>query len=351
MTVKLIDLYSGNNFNPAKIIADGYTGVIFKAGQGGWADCPRYHPTWWQQAKDAGLLVGWYWLCDSRYHSSYHIKEMENWKIFDDVGQLGLWVDMEKPMIAMTEAAYWKTPYAGHKNVVDFVYLIGEHGINPGIYTGPGAYELIMRGAPKTAHDYLSTCDLWTAQYPYVYVSGVSKPKVYGSWTTWNFWQYREGPDINIFNGGDEEFYMKYGGYISPPTPPDTGEPPMPVPQIPTVVGKARSATNIKTVDGVPSGAVASLPVDGLIYGDWNAGKTDIMYGRSKDGLKNGFYRPTGEFVEWIEPIKAGATNLTVTSYTSIPIPPDPDPTPVVWPPSFILEDEITHARQRYIKE
>ena len=180
MSIKLIDLYSGNKFDPSQIIADGYTGVIFKGGQGAWADVPRYQPTWWNLAAEYGLHRGWYWLCDSRHAAPDHIREMKAWKIFQDVGEFGIWIDMEKPVLSMTERDYWKTPYAGHRNVVDLAYLIHIEGYVPGIYTGPGAYELIMRGAPQTAHDVSGTHDLWTAQYPYVYLPGISKPKLYG---------------------------------------------------------------------------------------------------------------------------------------------------------------------------
>lgn len=220
---KLIDLYSFNDFNPGQIRMDGYSGVIFKAGQGAWADVPRVHPEWWKMAQDFGLLRGWYWLCDSRHHSSSHIEEMLKWKIFDDVGELGLWIDVEKPIISMSESDYWKTPFAGHQNLIDFSYLITLQNVSPGIYTGPGAYSLVMRDAPKEKHDYLSQFPLWTAQYPYKYEEGVSKPSLYGSWKTWTLWQYREGPDVNIFNGTDDEFDSRFGSISIPPT----GEPAM----------------------------------------------------------------------------------------------------------------------------
>ena len=333
MTIKIIDLYSGNKFEPAKILTEGYTGVIFKGGQGGWADCPRVHPEWWKIAADYGLYRGWYWLCDSRFPAPYHIEEMKRFKIFQDVGELGIWIDMEKPVLSMTERDYWKTTYAGHRNVVDFAYLIHTEGHIPGIYTGPGAYELIMRGAPLYSHEYLATNDLWTAQYPYVFVPGVSKPKLYGKWTDWTWWQYREGPDVNLFNGTYDQFIIKYGDAPEEiPEEPNTGEP-MPVPTPPTVVATAKTATNIKTVDGNPSGAVASLPVGGKFYGDWNANRTDIMYGRSKDGTQNGFYRSSGEFVPWSEPIKitAGA-NVTVDPY--VPVTPPPVDPPIDPPPA-----------------
>ena len=41
--IKLIDVYSGNDRTDfAQLVSEGYTGIIFKAGQGGWADVPRY---------------------------------------------------------------------------------------------------------------------------------------------------------------------------------------------------------------------------------------------------------------------------------------------------------------------
>jgi hypothetical protein len=248
---------------------------------------------------------------------------METWKIFDDVGQLGLWVDMEKPMISMTEVAYWKTPYAGYKNVVDFVYLIQNRGVNPGIYTGPGAYELIMRGAPQTAHDYLGKCDLWTAQYPYVYVPGISKPKVYGSWKTWNFWQYREGPDINIFNGTDGEFYMKYGGYISPPIPP---EPPI----IPPPTGETMykgicnvAPTNVKPMDG--SSVLAQLQVGWYVYGDKSVTGTDLIniisYYKGSESAKVNLTKPCKVTVSNLQPLILVTTPPPVVPPTGTPLP------------------------------
>jgi len=214
--IKIIDLYSGNDFVPGQLVMDGYSGVIFKAGQGAWADVPRYHPDWWQMAKDAGLKVGWYWLVDSRYPSADHLDEMDRFHILDDLGELGLWADVEKPVISMTEAEYWKTPYAGSAQVVDFVYLVRLRGVKIGIYTGPGAFDLICGGASQTRKDYLSESELWTAQY-----TSAPQPNLYGAWKSWVWWQQREGPDVNVFNGSDAEFYAKYGG-VQPPPP--TGE-------------------------------------------------------------------------------------------------------------------------------
>ena len=202
-----------NDFVPGQLIMDGYSGVIFKAGQGEWAAVPRYHPDWWQKAKDAGLKRGWYWLVDSRYPASDHITEMEKFHIFDDLGELGLWADVEKPIITMEDGEYKDTPYSGASNVVDFVYLVRNKGHKIGIYTAPGPFELICGGASKERKDYLAECELWTAQY-----TNQPTPQLYGSWKSYVWWQVREGPDVNVFNGTDAEFYAKYGGVMPPST-------------------------------------------------------------------------------------------------------------------------------------
>lgn len=207
MDIKVVDTYSNGAFTPEQWKNEGYSGVIFKAGQGALSDVPRIHPDWWEHAKDAGLYRGWYWLSDSRIHSSSHVLEMNRWNLFKDLGELGLWIDVEKPRISMSEREYWSTPYAGSKNVIDLLYLLNREGVKAGVYTGPGAYDLIFRNASKAEHEYMAKHNLWTAQYPWMYIPGISKPKMYGKWTTWMWWQYREGPDINIFNGNYEEFY------------------------------------------------------------------------------------------------------------------------------------------------
>jgi len=259
MTIKIIDTYSNGEFDPAKWVAEGYSGVIFKAGQGAWADVPRYHPDWWQRAKDAGLKRGWFWLCDSRYHSSKHLDEMDKWNLFADLGELGLWADVEKPVISMTETDYWKTTYAGPSNIVDFVYLVRQRGHKIGVYSGPGAFELTTRGATKSQLDYLAQCDLWTANYPYNYVEGVSQPTLYGSWTTWTWWQWREGPDVNIFNGTEAEFEAKYGASVIVPPPPAGAS---------MYTGTVLTSLNIRPSADTSQVAIGKLSVNDVVTAD-----------------------------------------------------------------------------------
>jgi len=216
--IKLIDVYSGNDRTDfQQLVSEGYTGIIFKAGQGGWADVPRYKPDWYREAGEAGLLRGWYWLVDSRITLQNHKNELRNWLDPQTLNnELGFWVDVEKPQISMTDRDYWKTPYAGAQHVMNFCGFLTGLGVRPGIYTGPGAYQTVAGGADQATHEYLAQFPLWTAQYPYVYIPYISKPTMYGAWTKWTFWQYREGPDINIFNGSDEEFSELFGDNIPP---------------------------------------------------------------------------------------------------------------------------------------
>jgi hypothetical protein len=323
MEIKFIDLYSDNPFDPAKLIAEGYIGVVFKAGQGAWADIPRYCSDWWELARQYSLKRGWYWLCDSRHKSADHITEMKKFHIFESVGELGLWVDIEKPVISMTERDYWKTQFAGYKNLIDFCYLITQEKVTPGIYTGPGAYELVMRGAPKTAHDYLSQFKLWTAQYPWIYVPGISKPSLYGSWKKWTWWQYREGPDVNLYNGTLDQFEAEYvGGVVLPPEPPQitpTGDTSMSV----TVKGTAKTALNIKKVSG--GGAIATLPIGGYVYGVLSVGGTDIT------GFEH-YYKASGQLIPLTDKCKVTAAPSGMVIVEAVEPgttpPPEQPPTP-----------------------
>lgn len=223
--IKVIDLYSGNPRDFDEALNGTFSGVIFKAGQGDWLDVPKIQPDWWKIAGDKGLLRGWYWVCDSRYHSSKHVDAIKRWRDdwkLDLNAELGLWSDVEYPYISMTTEQYWATRYAGHVNVVDFHYLLEVNGINAGLYSGD-VYNEIMKGASSADHDYLAQFRMWPANYPFVYIPGVSKPRMFGHWKTWTFWQYHGNPDYNDFNGTNEEFYALFGAAPTPPEPPIGG--------------------------------------------------------------------------------------------------------------------------------
>ena len=220
--IKIIDLYSGNPRDFTEALNGTFSGIIFKGGQGDWLDVPKIQPDWWKIAGDKGLLRGWYWVCDSRYHSSRHIDTInrwrDDWKI-DLNAELGFWDDVEFPYISCTVEEYWRTQYAGHKNVVDFHYLLEVNEIIAGLYSGD-VFNEIMKNASSADLDYLAKFRMWPANYPYIYIPGVSKPRMFGHWKTWTFWQYHGNPDYSEFNGTDEEFSTLFGGTI-PPQPPE----------------------------------------------------------------------------------------------------------------------------------
>lgn len=214
MTIKIIDLYSDNTVNFDKLYLDGYSGVIFKAGQGELADVPRVHPDWWERAKDSGLDRGWFWVVDSR-HSPQKQRDKILSTIPDD-GELGFWLDCEKAVRKWTDDEYWATPYSGWATIFNLTAYLQSSKIShfnldmPGFYTSPGFFKLLSdkpeSPIPYSVVSYFANCLLWTAQYPWFYIPGVSKPTLYGLWTKWTFWQYREDPDINIFNGDIQDY-------------------------------------------------------------------------------------------------------------------------------------------------
>jgi len=235
--IKIIDIYSGNaplSFD--KLVLDGYRGVIFKAGQGEWPDVPRIQPTWWNDAKLAGLERGWYWLVDARYRPSNQFEAMKKATNLD-FGELGMWVDCEKPYTTMKDGDYWKTPYCGFNPIYDFMYAVQQTKASkfaeflPGLYTCPGFWNFISGKMSIGAQQWFAKAPLWTAQYPYIFTQ-FSKPSIYGAWTKWTLWQYREGPDVNLFNGTVDEYIAFFGLEVGPmPTPI-----PIPVPTPTTIV-------------------------------------------------------------------------------------------------------------------
>jgi GH25 family lysozyme M1 (1,4-beta-N-acetylmuramidase) len=248
MTIKIIDLYSGNettNFD--KLALDGYRGVIFKAGQGEWPDVPRVHPTWWKDAQSAGLDRGWYWMVDARHRPSLQIEAMKKATNLD-FGELGLWCDCEKPYIypEIKDADYWKFPYSGFNAIYDFMYGVQQTGASkfadhlPGIYTCPGFWYLIAEKMPLASQQWFAKVPLWTAQY-YWHWTEKSKPKIYGAWDKWTLWQYRSEPDINLFNGSEGEYKRVFS----------TSEVPIPIP-VPVPTTKILTCTIQAEVGQVP---------------------------------------------------------------------------------------------------
>ncbi len=216
--VRMLDVYAGNVWDPAQELAKGTRGIICKAGQGGFYSLPK---TFISDCERAGLPWGVYWVIDSRYDSGYHLRAIK--QAFPDMnfGPLGWWWDCEKPKINMSDAIYRKTPYHGNgliEAVID--KFTGWCGQSSGIYTAPGFARLVGWYSPmfklKSLAKKLAAMPLWVAQYN----DFILQPDLCGVWTDWLWWQYREGPDYNYFNGDQAKFQAYLDGYVPAPAPP-----------------------------------------------------------------------------------------------------------------------------------
>lgn len=194
MTNRIIDLVDGNAFDVQAELAAGTVGIIVKAGQG------QLEYNWRQytdQADRVGLPWGLYWVCDSRYSPESHKAAIKTAFPTGFFGQLGLWLDIEKPRIDMTDADYMKTPYHGYPLVISVWRGVQAYsGVYPNWYFGPGSWDLIIADMPKYLQDEISQkCNAWIAHY-----TANDHPDMRGSWSTWTLWQWREGPDLNRIN-------------------------------------------------------------------------------------------------------------------------------------------------------
>ncbi len=206
--ITIRDLAPVNAYNVENEKALGTAGVIVKAGQG--HAVYNYKPIVADYVR-GGIPPGVYWLSDARYSPEGHKRAIKNTFPTGDFGPLGIWIDVEKPLLRMTDAEYRTLPYRYAGPIISFARgIIDYSGVIPGIYTSPGAYDLILSGANEEDKRFLSTLPLWTAQYN----AHITEPDLYGYWTTWRYWQFREGPDYSKFNGTPEEYYRLIGGSI-----------------------------------------------------------------------------------------------------------------------------------------
>ena len=247
--IRMLDVYAGNEWNPIEEKANGMRGVICKAGQGGFYSLPK---TFIADCENNGLAWGLYWLIDSRYDSGYHIRAIK--RNFPDMkfGPLGWWWDCEKPNISMPDRLYWKTRYNGNgliESVID--KFTGWTGTSGGIYTSPGFARLLgwnsvlFKG--RAFAKKLAEMPLWVAQYN----DFVMQPDMFGLWTDWLWWQYREGPDYNYFNGDEAKYNEMLDGYVVTPPPPSENK------YTGTVV--SGSGVNVRTGAGVSFNKTSSL--------------------------------------------------------------------------------------------
>lgn len=249
--IKMLDVYSGNVWNPAEEKAKGTRGVICKAGQGGFYSLPS---SFISDCESNDLAWGLYWLIDSRFDSGYHMRAIKQSLADLNFGPLGLWWDCEKPKISMTERQYRRTPYAGNgliESVID--KFVGWSGKPSGIYTSPGFAKLLgwnsvfFKGREFARK--LAAMPLWVAQYN----DFILKPNLFGLWTDWLWWQYREGPDYNYFNGDEAKFQALLDGYVPAPPPPPSEDK-----YTGTVV--SNQGVNVRAGAGVSFNKVTSLP-------------------------------------------------------------------------------------------
>jgi len=248
--IRMLDVYAGNAWDPAEEKAKGIRGVICKAGQGGFYSLPK---TFMADCENNGLAWGVYWLIDSRYDSSYHMRAIK--LNFPDMnfGPLGWWWDCEKPKISMPDKLYWKTKYNGNgliESVID--KFTGWCGMPSGIYTSPGFAKLLgwnsilFKGREFAKK--ISAMPLWVAQYN----NEVLQPDLFGLWTDWVWWQFREGPDHNYFNGDEDKYQVILDGHIVPPPPPPSVER-----YTGTVI--SGSGVNVRSGAGISFGKVGAL--------------------------------------------------------------------------------------------
>lgn len=212
---QILDIYSGNRVDAEKEKATGTDAVIIKAGQGMNWQYLRASADQIAAFKAVDIPIQYYWLVDARYNpvkQKAAIKEAFPPSIW--AGKLFLWLDVEKPMIFMPDAVYRKLPYA-YAGPIESVaqMMLSTYGPNSvGIYTSPGAYNLIIGGASAARQQWFAQFPLWQAQYK------VSTPSKIGYWTKYLMWQYQEQPDYSVWNGTDDEFDVFFG-VTSPPPP------------------------------------------------------------------------------------------------------------------------------------
>lgn len=220
MTKQILDIYNGNRVDAAREKATGTDAVIIKAGQGQNWGYLRASAQQIADFKAVGLPVQYYWLVDARYSpESQKAAIKAAFPPAEWAGKLRLWLDIEKPLIAMPDWMYHKLKYAYAGPIESIAQmLLATYGPDSvGIYTSPNAYRLILGGASVARRQWFAQFPLWTAQYKN------PKPDNYGYWTGPLMWQYQESPDYSVWYGTDEEFDNFFGVTPSaPPAPPET---------------------------------------------------------------------------------------------------------------------------------
>lgn len=231
MSIQLLDVYADNKVNFAEEKAVGVDGVIIKAGQGQYGEYFDKKCTFIDQVKALDLPWGIYWIVDARYSPESQKAALKQYFPDGNFGPLGLWLDVEKPVISMPEWYYKRLPYAFYKPIESIAQaMLDWSKTGLGIYTSPGQWQLCSGNIPLAKMEWFAKLPLWSAQYKTV------EPDLYGAWTKamLKMWQYQGEPDYSIIL--DEKWWFDKLA-IAPPvvTPPTPTQPPLPLPKMWTI--------------------------------------------------------------------------------------------------------------------
>jgi GH25 family lysozyme M1 (1,4-beta-N-acetylmuramidase) len=210
-----VSLYQDDNKTPqqidfTKMVAQGASFVIVRAGQNTWID-PDFNYNW---SRSKGLLPrGSYWFYDDRSHPEDQATRFAN--LFkNDPPEIELFVDLEKD---------YGGGYGGWANWKLFLNKLRQlmPSAKIGIYTG---YYYISGKIPLSEHAYFSQFPLWLAWY----TSNPDVVKIPAPWTSCLYWQWGTPSwglawgcesteiDMNLFNGTKTDFEIRYGGTVPP---------------------------------------------------------------------------------------------------------------------------------------
>jgi GH25 family lysozyme M1 (1,4-beta-N-acetylmuramidase) len=186
--------------------------IVLRAGQNTWVDT-KFERNY-TEAKKRGLLVGIYWFYDGRAspgeQAELLISLLGNKKL-----ELEVFIDWEHN---------YGGAHEGLKNVVAMMQVVEQAGLDikgVGLYTG--YYFFRSNSNPITnasQYNYLKTRPLWEAWYTNNFAE-VLVPAPWTSLTSLTIWQWGTPSrswgqesleiDMNLFNGTDEEFQVRYG--------------------------------------------------------------------------------------------------------------------------------------------
>lgn len=215
MTIRILDIYSGNRVDLAHEQATGTDAVIIKGGQGQYQEYRYKKCDFIAQCDALGLPYGIYWQMDARYSPESHKAAIKNSFPDANFGKLGLYLACELPYYPLPDWLYGKMPYAYYKPI-ESVWrgMKTFSGKYPNIYCSISKWNLIFGKMPAALkQEFADNCMLWQAQYK------VIKPDHVGLWPSWTLWQYTENPDYSVFNGDEAQFRALFNLDGAPPVP------------------------------------------------------------------------------------------------------------------------------------